>query len=91
MVKDNDIDYLKYLYENIFGENAWNSKEFINFVQKGNPHPLRIKIEDYAYNRDSSILEDRNSKSEDRIKFLTTTMLVKELDTYITNYIEDNV
>ena len=44
-------EYLEYLYKNIFKEDANNSKEFSIFVNQKNPHPLRIKLEDYMDNK----------------------------------------
>lgn len=65
---------IRILYEKIFKEVAENSKEFITFVQ-GNPHPLRIKVEDYI----------------DRLDIRDETHPSYILDELIMEYIENNI
>jgi len=94
MFDQNELSLIRELYENIFDENADNSKEFRNFVD-GNPSPLRIKVENWMAHTDRSILmnysnlnriEDQNSKINLMCKFTSAT----ELDAYITSFIENN-
>jgi len=92
MFKEETIDYIKYLYRNIFGKDADNSKEFIIFVQNGNPHPLRIQLEEILGKMNKEIIKlcdcvNNNPKITeliDKISFVT------ELDAIVMNYIEEN-
>jgi hypothetical protein len=89
MVNEETIDYLRYLYENIFDESVGNSKEFLNFVH-GNVHPLRIKVEDWLADRSGlDILYQFNINTEQNA-LMNKMQSAKELDTFITNYIENN-
>lgn len=78
MLSDAQIERCRQLYEIIFSEDANSSKEFITFVNEISPHPLRIKVEEYAY---THMYDVGNKFQEDSLL---------ELDTLITNYIEDN-
>lgn len=73
MINEKIVEDIKQYYEKIFKENADNSIEFIIFTQ-GNPHPLRIKVENYIIE-----LENDNKKRND---------LLYLLDTLIMDYIE---
>jgi hypothetical protein len=73
MINEKIVEDIKQYYEKIFKENADNSIEFITFTQ-GNPHPLRIKVENYIIE-----LENDNKKRND---------LLYLLDTLIMDYIE---
>ena len=77
-----EIDYLRRLYQKIFRQNAYKSKEFINFVT-GKPHLLRAKVEDALI---KTVLSYTGSWSN----YLKRTDLLKELDVFIINYIENN-
>ena len=79
MIDRNNIPYITKLYEFVFDELVGNSKEFIIFVNSNNPHPLRIKVEDYI----------TDTLAEDNIKInLDKLSDAYELDTFITSYIE---
>ena len=74
-----ELQYLGELYVNIFEENADNSKEFITFAN-GIPHPLRIKVENW-------IADIKNMpKGQEPVSKVLDAI---ELDTFITNYIEN--
>jgi uncharacterized membrane protein len=87
MFNTTEIEYLRRLYQKIFRQNANKSKEFINFVA-GKPHLLRSKVEDalidtnyeliyvHTYQRQRTLARKRD--------------LLKELDVFIINYIENN-
>lgn len=83
-------NYLGDLYRNIFSEDANNSKQFIIFARNGNPHPLRIKVEDalvamkeeLVYAADFANNEMATSRIVEKISLLV------ELDTFVTNYID---
>lgn len=72
MLVKTSVIYLKFLYRNVFNEDPDNSEEFRIFVENNNPHPLRIKVEDFIYNQ----------------KDVVTDLATEELDAFITNYIE---
>lgn len=74
MIKERYINLIKDLYEKIFEEIAVESEEFTTFV-KGNPHPLRIKVEDY--------IESLQIKDGSHPSYI--------LDNLIMNYIENNL
>lgn len=89
MFHEQTIEYLRYLYENIFDESVGNSKEFLNFVH-GNIHPLRIKIEDWIADRGNiESIYNFNTNTE-QSALMNKMQSAKELDTFITNYIENN-
>ena len=83
-----EILYLKELYASIFGENADNSKEFIIFAN-GIPHPLRIKVEEWLvkwHNAEKFYVFNTDTEA----RALTNKVeAAHELDTFITNYIEN--
>lgn len=89
MLTAEEILYLKELYANIFEENADNSKEFITFAN-GIPHPLRIKVENWLIKwHNAEKFYVFNVATEARA--LTNKVeAAHELDTFITNYIENN-
>jgi hypothetical protein len=90
MFNEPDVKYLKNLYENIFSESIDNSKEFINFVQ-GDPHSLRIKVEETSKKIEEDIFRLCDHVNGATINPLIHKLsLVTELDTFITNYIENN-
>jgi hypothetical protein len=74
MLKESYINLIKSLYEKIFNENAIESEEFTIFVE-GNPHPLRIKVENY--------IDNLNIKDGDHPSYV--------LDNLIMDYIENNL
>lgn len=89
MLNTEEIQYLKELYAIIFEENADNSKEFITFAN-GIPHPLRIKVEDWLVsnsNIDKFYNFDRN---KERLALMDKMEAARELDLFVTNYIENN-
>ena len=56
MINQNYLARLIKLYEKIFNEDINNSKEFLIFVQ-GNPHLLRIKVEEaLSHNSEDELL-----------------------------------
>ena len=73
MYTQTEINYYKYLFRNIFGEDSNNSKEFSIFVA-GNPHPLRIKLEDYIQQKQQNI---------------NNLDMAVEFETIIMNYIDN--
>jgi hypothetical protein len=77
-----EIDYLRRLYQKIFRQNAYKSKEFINFVT-GRPHLLRAKVEDALIKTVLSYTGSWNN-------YLKRIDLLKELDVFIINFIENN-
>ena len=92
MFTKEDIRYLKDLYRKIFGKSANNSKEFANFVE-GNPNSLRIKVEEEIIEVNEAIMcfihfsEEGNYEIH---KLIAKRDLLKELDLFITNYIENH-
>lgn len=89
MVTLETLEYIRYLFENIFPENANNSKEFSTFAN-GNPNLLRVKVENWlAEHSTIDLLYDFNKEQE--IHALVNKMsFAYELDFVITKYIEDN-
>jgi len=81
-----EVDHLKDLYRNIFHENVDNSKEFTKFV-KGFPNDLRIKVEDWITEQTQNILINGISRDAQSMNRFDSAY---ELDTFITNYIENN-
>ena len=77
-----ELQYLGELYANIFEENANNSKEFITFAN-GIPHPLRIKVENWFIGATSLSIKRVSLSLMDKME------AARELDTFITNYIEN--
>lgn len=90
MIREENIDYIRYLYRKIFGEDEDNSKELITFVQNQNPHPLRIKIEEEGKKITNDILDSSNNTTIEFNQKFDRATLIKELDTIIMNYIENN-
>jgi len=84
MLEEDNINYIKTLYRKIFDEDANNSKEFSNFVT-GNPHPLRIKVENIIYELDSDIYFNLKIIDEDKRRYAI------ELDAIISSYIDNNI
>lgn len=81
MISQETTDYVKYLYEIIFHENISISKEFTTFVE-GNPHPLRIKVEDKILSRNIDISKiENNTLSNEEFALV-------ELDNFLSYYIE---
>ena len=91
MFTEETIEYLRTLYKRIFNEDANNSKEFINFVQNGNPHPLRIKVEDIAQELNNNILDQCTYSNNGRVTkpIMSKISLITALDSFITDYIEN--
>lgn len=86
MFTQNEVDYLKELYRNIFYENADNSKEFVKFVQ-GNPNSLRIKVEDWITENTNFIIIENVQRDTEYVDRFASAY---KLDTFITNYIENH-
>jgi len=83
-----DLEYLKYLYENIFEESVDNSKEIANFVAN-NPHPLRIKVEDWL-SKNGGLIDLNFSDTQQGINaFVNKILLAYELDLLIMTQIEN--
>ncbi len=82
------INYISNLYENIFDENAENSKELLTFVQNNNPHPLRIKVEEFLEQQIRLFYSQEFNLVADLDWYRITT--IYELDSLITEYIENN-
>jgi len=82
-----NIGYIKVLYEKIFIESVVNSKEFTTFVD-GNPHPLRIRIEEEIVMINDELMIATNIKYAH--KLVVKRNLLKELDKLIMEYIENN-
>jgi len=89
MINEQFINYLTDLYENIFEESVTNSKEFIIFVQDKNPHPLRIKVEELIEERTELLYQYPYGSIDNKILW-EKIIAMHELDTLITNYIENN-
>ena len=86
MFNTTEIEYLRRLYQKIFRKNAYSSKEFVNFVM-GRPHQLRVKVEDALIDTNYKLIYIHTCK---RQKSLTRRRdLLKELDVFIINYIEN--
>jgi hypothetical protein len=92
MLNKPNIEYIQFLYENIFEESVNNSKEFTTFVQNENPHPLRIKVEETAEEINRKLIHQFDNNNEGVVTQLSIykLTLVIELDTFLTNYIENN-
>ena len=89
MLNKEKIEYIRELYRNIFNENADNSKEITIFVL-GNPHPLRIKVEDWLAHVDRSMLFDENALQGNKMELTEKLASAHELDAFVTNFIENN-
>ena len=87
MYNTGNTGYIKELYEKIFIESVVNSKEFTTFVD-GNPHPLRIKIEEEIVMINDELMVTTNTKYANRL--VVKRNLLKELDKLIMEYIENN-
>jgi hypothetical protein len=87
MLSTTEIDYLRRLYQKIFRQNAYKSKEFINFVT-GKPHLLRMKIEDTLITINRELMYTHFQKRY--IHLINRRDLLKELDVFIINFIENN-
>jgi hypothetical protein len=74
------------LYGNIFHENADNSKEFSTFVQ-GYPHDLRVKVEDWITENSRNVITNGIQRDAN---YLDRFNSAYELDTFITDYIENH-
>jgi hypothetical protein len=83
MLNEKELRVARNLYEKIFLEMVEDSKEFRNFA-KGNPHPLRMKVEDWIYNIENEFV-GKMTKEMSRL-----LACAQELDTFITTYIEEN-
>jgi hypothetical protein len=89
MFTEEQIAHIKKLYSKIFDEDAGDSKEFTIFVN-GNPHPLRVKVEIWLSDMDSiEVLYNLDTNTERNI-FINKVIAAQELDTFITDYIENN-
>jgi|WetSurSiteA1Bulk_404760.scaffolds.fasta_scaffold189052_2 hypothetical protein len=90
---EEDLIRIKNLYENIFDESADNSKEFINFAN-GNPHPLRLKVEDWLTSEREALNDPYHLRSfglEQKLhQHVGRINSAFELDCLIMNYIENN-
>jgi len=87
ILNEKDIEIVKNLYKKIFIGNVEESKEFINFVN-GNPHPLRILIDEHL-----GQISDEMMSCLDIVeynKLLKTRDLLKELERFIMEHIENN-
>jgi hypothetical protein len=93
MFNTTEIEYLRRLYQKIFRQNANKSKEFINFVA-GSPHGLRAKIDDTLININDAILylfsENGIVDHIELRRLVNKRDLLKELDVFIINYIEND-
>lgn len=74
------------LYEKIFNEKVVDSIEYIIFAQ-GNPHPLRIKIEDELSILNSKITQWNGWTREN----LARRDDLKELERMLMEFIEENI
>jgi hypothetical protein len=87
MFSTTEIDDLRRLYQKIFRQNAYKSKEFINFVG-GKPHLLRAKVEDTLITVNHELMYTHFQKRH--IHLIKRRDLLKVLDVFIINYIENN-
>jgi len=83
------IDNLTNLYESIFEESVVDSKEFLIFVRGNDPHPLRIKVEDFIEEQAELLYSQPYNSVAGEIVW-KKIVVIHELDTLITNYIEEN-
>ena len=81
MYNTGNTGYIKELYEKIFIESVVNSKEFTTFVD-GNPHPLRIKIEEEIVMINDELMITTNIKNMN-ILVLTIWLSVYIIKTYV--------
>jgi hypothetical protein len=80
------------LYEKIFNEKIVDSIEYTIFAQ-GNPHPLRIKVEDELakVNEDITWLDKfAVEQTPPLMKQIIKRNLLKELDRLVMEFIEDH-
>jgi len=90
MITEKTLITVSKLYKKIFNESVENSKEFTNFTE-GNPHPLRIKVEDmFNQTMDYDILSMSNNPNVDTQPLVNKMDLLMELDTIIMTYIDNN-
>lgn len=90
MTNINLITNIQGLYEKIFDKNAINSEEIRIFVT-GNPHPLRLLIENFIEEKQNLSINELHHLLATDYPLLIKLELAHELDTLITAYIENNL
>lgn len=82
------IEKSQNLYEKIFNEKVANSLEYAIFAQ-GNPHPLRIKIEDELTKFKENALELNRCGYKEVINARKRRDDLKELERILMEFIEE--
>ena len=86
----NEIAHTANLYNNIFDEDAYKSKEFLNFVDD-KPNLLRIKLDEATQEINQEISKmSGDTDPVDLQTVLNRMSNISELDAIVMNYIENH-
>jgi hypothetical protein len=85
-----EVVHMVNLYRNIFDEDAYKSKEFLNFVDD-KPNLLRLKLDEVTQEINKQILNmSVDTDPGDLHNILNRMSNIKELDAIVMNYIENH-